>query len=390
MKRCIVYGTVWLVLLGSYAYTAGYGIFVVLMIMTVLPVVSAGYALFVRDKISIDINNSQDVLIRGEKLGYDIVVRNKSLFVVSDINLVVSCSYNNFDAKDNKVYTISVNGTEKEVIRVDQRMVYVGVVTVDTEESYIKDPLKLFKFSIKRSDKCNVTIMPVLNEPDYYSFYNVSDNDLNSVEYSKKRKGDDASQIFDIRNYAEGDSLNKVHWKLSAKEDELLVKEFSHPITKNNCILLEIHKLDDKELRYNLNGVFEMAYAIANLACVKEKEFSLAFYSVKDEELKYIEILSYDELTEAIRIVIQEEAYEGNKALQNYMGSDIAKEQRLYYITDACDDEVLGIEEYTDVTAYIYCVNDSKEAGKATKLMRNTMLEVDRDDIQWGLSNTQL
>lgn len=390
MKRCIVYGTVWLILLGSYLYTAGYGVFVVLIIMAVLPLLSAGYALFVREHLSIEIKNSQDVLIRGEKLGYDIIVRNTSVFVVSDINLVVNCSYSNYDSLEEKSYIISVNGTDKEIIRVDQRMNFVGAVRVNTDDSYIKDPLRLFKFSIRRCDNCRVTVMPVLNEPDYYSFYGAVDADLDSMEYSKKRKGEDTSQIFDIRNYVQGDGLNRVHWKLSAKEDDLLVKEFSHPITKNNCILLEIHKFVEEDKRYNLNGVFEMAYAIGNLACVKEKEFSLAFYSAKDDELKTVEVLSSDELTEAIRIIIQENSYEGNKALEHYLASDMLHGNRLYYITDSCDDEVLSIDENTDMMAYIYCVNGSEEAGKVTKLVRNVMLEVDRDDIKWGLSNTQM
>lgn len=388
MKRCIVYGAVWVILCGSYIYTAGYGIFVVLTIMAVLPLLSAGYALFIRDKLYIEIKNSQDVLIRGEKLGYDIIVKNSALFVVSDINLVVNYSYSNCDFVSYKTYVISVNGTEKEIVRVDEKMEYVGVIKLDTDKSYIQDPLKLFRFSIKHCDQCEVTIMPVLNEPDYYSFYSMSVSDFDSVEYSKKRKGEDTSQIFDIRNYANGDSLNRVHWKLSAKEDELLVKEFSHPITKDNCILLEIHKFANDNERCNLNGVFEMAYAIGNLACAKEKEISFVFYSEKNKELRCIDVLSADELVEAVRIMIQELTYEGNKALKHYLESGMVQEKKLYYITDRYDEEVLAIEECIDATAFIYCVNDSDESGKVTKLIRNTLIEVDRDDIKWGLSNT--
>ncbi len=390
MKRCIVYGVIWFVLLCSYIYTAGYGIFVVLIIMALLPVISAGYALFVRDKIYVDIKSFNDVLIRGERLGYDIVVKNTALLMVSDINLKIRLTYNNYDSYDEEAYEVAVNGTDKEFIKLDRRMDYVGVVTINTNESYIKDPLKMFKFSIKHSDKCSVTVMPVLNEPDYYSFYSVGENSQDSAQYSKKRKGEDTSQIFDIRGFVNGDALNRIHWKLSAKADELLVKEFSHPITKNNCILLEMHKYNDMQNRLNLNGVFEMMYAIGNLACVKEKQFSLAFYSVADDELKIMEVLSLEELVETVMIIINQPAYEGNKALKHYLEYNATEGQKLYYITDMCDDSILTLEECAEITAYIYCVNDSVETGKVTKFVRHTMFEVDRDDINWGLSNTQI
>ncbi len=43
------------------------------------------------------------------------------------------------------------------------------------------------------------------------------------------RAGSDTQEIFDTRIYQRGDTLRKIHWKLSAKTDELMVKEFSMP-----------------------------------------------------------------------------------------------------------------------------------------------------------------
>ncbi|MBQ4284374.1 MAG: DUF58 domain-containing protein [Lachnospira sp.] len=389
VKRRVVYVLAWIILFAVYMFTTGYSIFVVLVIMALLPVISAFYALFIRDNLYIEIDNSHKMIIRGEKMGYDVIVRNKSHFVASDINLVVGCVYNNYDVLETSSHIINVDGGEKECIRVNQRMKYIGVLTVKTDDSYIMDPLRLFRFTLKDKARCQVTVMPVLNEPDYYALYNPLDENVDSNEYSKKRKGEDASQIFDVRNFADGDSLNRVHWKLSAKEDELLVKEFSHPITKDNCILLEIHKFETEQLRYNLNGVFEMVYAIGNLACVKEKEFSIAFYSSLADELRVIDVLSHEELTEAVLLIIQEESYEGNKALEYYLASEIKDSCKLYYVTDNCDEEVFELEDKTKTQAYIYDIGSGEDCGKVTHLVRNVILEVDRDDIRWGLANTQ-
>lgn len=43
------------------------------------------------------------------------------------------------------------------------------------------------------------------------------------------RGGTDHSEVFQIREYVPGDRLQNIHWKLSAKSDDLMVREYSLP-----------------------------------------------------------------------------------------------------------------------------------------------------------------
>ena len=47
--------------------------------------------------------------------------------------------------------------------------------------------------------------------------------------YDDLRGGADNSQVFQIRSYQQGDRLQNIHWKLSAKSEELMVREHSQP-----------------------------------------------------------------------------------------------------------------------------------------------------------------
>lgn len=40
----------------------------------------------------------------------------------------------------------------------------------------------------------------------------------------QNRKGNDPSEIFDIKDYTPGDDLRFVHWKLSGKADHLIMR----------------------------------------------------------------------------------------------------------------------------------------------------------------------
>ena len=54
------------------------------------------------------------------------------------------------------------------------------------------------------------------------------------------------SEITDIRNYRPGDPLRSVHWKLTAKTDDILVKEPQENIMKNIYVIL--YSTKDREL----------------------------------------------------------------------------------------------------------------------------------------------
>lgn len=50
-----------------------------------------------------------------------------------------------------------------------------------------------------------------------------------SEVYDDLRGGSDNSEVFQIREYAPGDRLQNIHWKLSAKAEDLMVREHSLP-----------------------------------------------------------------------------------------------------------------------------------------------------------------
>lgn len=390
LKRQLIYAAALAAMWVLSIATSGYGYFIAALIMLIIPALSFAYALFIRDKISITVGEISKTLIRGGQIKVSVRVRNSSYLLISKIIVAVRYIYSNAVSDTLKTYDIFIDGESENVLEDVIRLINAGEMCIDTTDSFVYDPLMLFKFSIKNCDKKTILVMPVLNEPDYYMLHNQLEDNTDSTEYSKRKKGEDASEIFDIRNYVKGDPLNRVHWKLSAKEDELLIKESGMPISSSNCILIELHKPYNDNDRLNLNGVYEMAYAIGNLACMKEKVFKFAFYDAVSGSLRVIDILNSDEFQEAVRTVIKQETYDNNMALKSALASELSEIQRLFYITDKIDESIYELEEKSDITSFIYVVNNDSETGKITTFLRSILYNTDRDDIRWGLSNTKL
>lgn len=59
--------------------------------------------------------------------------------------------------------------------------------------------------------------------------------------YSPTTPGDDPTELFGLRPYREGDRLSQVHWKLSQKTGQTLVKELSLPVSNHILFLLDLN-----------------------------------------------------------------------------------------------------------------------------------------------------
>ncbi len=75
--------------------------------------------------------------------------------------------------------------------------------------------------------------IPVLRTEATKNFYGEADC------FDERIPGYDTSEIFQIREYQRGDRLQHVHWKLTAKHDELVVKEHSLPKSCPVVLLLD-------------------------------------------------------------------------------------------------------------------------------------------------------
>jgi hypothetical protein len=62
---------------------------------------------------------------------------------------------------------------------------------------------------------------------------------VDADEYSQEKAGTDVSETFDLRDYAAGDSLKSIHWKLTGKYGHLIVKEAGLPVRHSLLILVE-------------------------------------------------------------------------------------------------------------------------------------------------------
>ena len=101
---------------------------------------------------------------------------------------------------------------------------HCGVDTVQLRCVYIYDFLRLFRFKLCNSGVVKVTILPRL--------FGVSEDaqEISAIQEgssTSSKKGNDRSEVAEIREYRDGDCIRDIHQKLSCRMSRLMVKIYS-------------------------------------------------------------------------------------------------------------------------------------------------------------------
>ena len=123
---------------------------------------------------------------------------------------------------------------------------YCGEVCVTCKSSRVCDLLKLFRVKTEPFGEVRTVVYPRRVNLDV----ELARNTIGLPEHEgmlQNRKGNDPSEIFDIREYMPGDDVRSIHWKLSSKTDNLIVREASDPSHYHTAILPDLGLMQGTE-----------------------------------------------------------------------------------------------------------------------------------------------
>ncbi len=105
---------------------------------------------------------------------------------------------------------------------------------------------------------------------------------------TQNRKGTDASETFDIREYQQGDDVRSIHWKLSSKTDTVIVRQAGSPFHYRVALLPDIGMLrasGDETLVQERNSAIAFGAAIAQELVRQGVDFCFALPTGETMEL---------------------------------------------------------------------------------------------------------
>lgn len=164
----------------------------------------------------------------GQNLKLKVTVRSdRQLYVARSVLVGLDIENSMFGYTERKYYLIYLSGkiTETEI---PIPMQCCGKIQINCAELLLQDLLKLFYRKMKPFTPVETMVYPrgvnVLVELSRAMAGSPQEDGR-----MQNRKGKDPSEMSDIREYAPGDDTRSIHWKLSSKIDQLIVREASEP-----------------------------------------------------------------------------------------------------------------------------------------------------------------
>ena len=251
-------------------------------------------------------------------------------------------------------FELSLRNKQEKTNYVEIQDEFCGKIDVTAEKFIISDPLHIFKKEVYIGKTSGGYVLPEISRvvipENYLDSYN-----MESHQYSQYEKGNDTGEVFGIKEYAEGDSLKSIHWKLSAKMDELMVKIPSFPIENNIIIILDnVYCMNQSPEKKTRNDLVELFFSISNELLERNLPHSIGFFDSFTGEFKIEKISSREDLANSIPACLSSGFTENEFGIaEEYIrvleGTGFSNH---FLVTDTAECDIEKLESYGEVKVF--------------------------------------
>lgn len=248
-----------------------YGAVAIMGLLIIVPIIMLIFLIFMRTRIGVAVDSrnpiaEKDAMDKPARAVITLSTENRNHILPITKGIANVRYENRFTGQKGKMKVrFSVDAGKKRDRRILVTMENCGNLAITVEKVRIYDYLNIFAWTVgKHYETQNVLILPPLKEMYLGEdrWYNETNED--SDRFSLYKKGDDPSEIFDIREYVDGDKIQRIHWKLTGKTGHLMVKEGSLPLTKAVNIFVDLSVQSKKEQKYkDMNLLVQGIYSIS-------------------------------------------------------------------------------------------------------------------------------
>ena len=247
MKNRILYGLIIIITFLMCIFFDSYAMKFLLAYELILIPVDLFFLLCHREKIKAGIKIPYYHAEKNKDFEIHVHLRNNSVFPLPFIKIQLEYT-NEFSGKKTIVEeNVMLDGKRESTLKLFISSCSCGKFTVNIMQIRIMDYLRLFDVKVKSEKSTDeFLVLPTIRQ------INVNGASFNKnkhewEKYSHTSSGEDTSEVFDVHSFRDGDTIQKIHWKLSAKANEYLVKEFSMPIEKMIILFVDMYVEEGKE-----------------------------------------------------------------------------------------------------------------------------------------------
>lgn len=206
-------------------------------------------------------------IVIQKELSFDLMVRVHNPFIFPAVPMELMCRIPDGDTglfTEKKLF-VSLPAFGDAELSVKCRHKFRGSFNCEIRKIFIVDPLRIIRISKKYERSIPIVFLPRKLGLEDIIF-------KSAVEQSfaqKQLNSADKEDFSHVRDYRDGDILQMVHWKLTAKQDELMIKQFDSINDLRAVILCDYDQNNDIAGMTRADMVIETAIAFVKTALDK-------------------------------------------------------------------------------------------------------------------------
>lgn len=206
-------------------------------VLIILP--AASYALTFFALRGIRVSHKQpEVVLKGEPASIAVVLHNRTPLPFSSVEVLLNADSDAVILPKNK--PVSLGAFKKRDATVPFEVEFRGFYELGLRAVRVTDVTGLFRLSRKIGGAKTIIALPHVAE---LADVSLAANLMTQASSRFDIRDEDYSTIADIRQYQPTDSIKRVHWKLTAKRNEWLVKIFQSNALNIVTVILDATRL---------------------------------------------------------------------------------------------------------------------------------------------------
>ena len=232
---------------------------VILAAVLIYPILAALSAFILLKLVKAEFSKSDILAEKGTR--FELIINVKNRFILPCVPMELVCDLPDEDtglAAEKKIYvTLPPLGKAKLAMNCMNR--YRGKYSFSVKKISVVDPLRIIRLTKKGKSELNAVFVPrKLNIPDVSCF-------CESENFIAKRQSaaDNKEDFSHVRDYIPGESVQLVHWKLTAKQGDLMLKQFDSVFDRKALILCDFSCSRERDALLCADTIIETAIAFA-------------------------------------------------------------------------------------------------------------------------------
>ncbi|MCM1049417.1 MAG: DUF58 domain-containing protein [Clostridiales bacterium] len=200
-----------------------YFLLLIAIVMSTTPFISIAGAFYIYKNLKAELGIGKSTLNYGEEVLMEIRLKNRAWFPALQSSMKLSLSNTFLENTAQRVIEMPIKAHGESTLKLSFRFINLGRFTIEADTLSLQDIMGLI-----------IIRKPIDISGELYVLPNLAADTLPNITHfmagaaevdESTHKGSDFSEVSDIREYIPGDRIRDIHWKISARCNELMVKD---------------------------------------------------------------------------------------------------------------------------------------------------------------------